>query len=132
MIAAQTDVCAGLRLLSLISNWITPRLAARDRCVTEKTSAGWSPGRVGLTRPEQALQHVEAAVNIAEVKVRGDMQCGPMAPARVADGAKCLAGKKDRGAARKPEGREGPAGGIFAQSLVCSVGAPENAPARRR
>ena len=39
------------------------------------------------------------------------MQCGPMAAARVADGAKCLAGKKDRGAARKPEGREGPAGG---------------------
>jgi hypothetical protein len=46
------------------------------------------------------------------------MQCGPMAAARVADGAKCLAGKKDRGAARKPEGREGPAGG----SSPCSVG----------
>ena len=50
------------------------------------------------------------------------MQCGPMAAARVADGAKCLAGKKDRGAARKPEGREGPAGGSSPQSLVCSVG----------
>ena len=41
-----------------------------------------------------------------------------MAAARVADGAKCLAGKKDRGAARKPEGREGPAGGSSTQSLV--------------
>jgi len=36
--------------------------------VDEKDIAGWSPGRVGLTRPEQALQHVEAAVNIANRK----------------------------------------------------------------
>jgi hypothetical protein len=50
------------------------------------------------------------------------MQCGPMSAARVADGAKCLAGKKDRGAARKPEGREGLTGGSSPQSLVCSVG----------
>ena len=50
------------------------------------------------------------------------MQCGPMAAARVADGAKCLAGKKDRGAARKPEGREGPAGGLSPQALLLGRG----------
>jgi predicted GNAT family N-acyltransferase len=69
VIAAQTDVCAGLRLLSAhqqLDNASAVRPAID--VVTEKDIAGWSPGRVGLTRPEQALQHVEAAVNIANRK----------------------------------------------------------------
>ena len=40
----------------------------------------------------------------------------------LADGAMCLAGKKDRGAARKPEGREGPAGGLSPQALLLGRG----------
>jgi hypothetical protein len=41
-----------------------------------------------------------------------------MAAPRVADGAKCLAGKKDRGTARQPGRREGPAGESSPQALV--------------
>jgi hypothetical protein len=43
-----------------------------------------------------------------------------------------VSGKKDRRAARKPEGREGPAGGSSPQSLVWSVGAPDRANARHQ
>jgi hypothetical protein len=53
VIAAQTDVCAGLRLLSAhqqLDNASAVRPAID--VVTEKDIAGWSPGRVGLTRPE--------------------------------------------------------------------------------
>src|SRR6185437_3065855 len=62
VITAQTDVCAGLRLLSAhqqLDNASAFRFAVD--VATEKEIAGWSPGRVSLTRPEQALQHVEAA-----------------------------------------------------------------------
>jgi hypothetical protein len=59
------------------------------------------------------------------------MQSRSMAAARVADGAKCLAGKKDSGAARKPEGREGPAGGSSPQALVLGR-APDRANAGHR
>jgi hypothetical protein len=53
VIAAQTDVCAGLRLLSAhqqLDNASAVRPAID--VVTEKDIAAWSPGGVGLTRPE--------------------------------------------------------------------------------
>ena len=49
------------------------------------------------------------------------MQSRSMAAARVADGAKCLAGKKDSGQ-RATGGREGPAGGLVAPSLGARPG----------
>ena len=49
------------------------------------------------------------------------MQCGP----REWDN---VAGKKDRGAARKPEGREGPAGGLSPQALLLGRGCECRAP----
>jgi hypothetical protein len=53
VIAAQTDARAGLRLLPAHQQ-LDDASAVRPTIdvVTEKDVAGWSPGRVGLTRPE--------------------------------------------------------------------------------
>ena len=58
------------------------------------------------------------------------MQSRSLAAARVADGAKCLAGKKDSWAARKPEGRVPPAD--RRPKPWCSAGAPDRANAGHR
>ena len=55
VIAAQTDVCAGLRLLQAHQQLDNASAVRPAIDVDKKDIAGWSPGRVGLTRPESRL-----------------------------------------------------------------------------